>query len=248
MKKVYARPPRSVAIGKPPKNPLLFFFALVVAGDFLFAAAGRFVLFLLAASFFSLKVVGFAAVFAGAAAFFAGALVAFFAGAVLTALAVFFGAITVFFAAGAALTTFAVFFGADATFAACFAGDVADAAAFLDGAGAAADAPCFFSLNVVDFIFGAAVGAAAFTAGAFLNVGLYVNAAGFDDFFTTVLAEDVETFFVFVFFAEVVAVAWRFAAGVVAVDFFFAAAVAGEAGEDFFFGAPTDRFFVDTVL
>lgn len=237
MKKVYARPPRSVAIGKPPKNPLLFFFALVVAGDFLFAAAGRFVSFLLAASFFCLKVVGFAAVFAGAAAFFAGALVAFFAGAA-----------TVFFAAGAALTTLAVFFGADATFAACFAGDVADAAAFLDGAGAAAGAPCFFSLNVVDFIFGAAVGAAAFTAGAFLIVGLYVNAAGFDDFFTTVLAEDVETFFVFVFFAEVVAVACRFAAGVVAVDFFFAAAVAGEAGEDFFFGAPTDRFFVATVL
>lgn len=187
----------------------------------MFAAAGRFVSFLLAASFFCLKVVGFAAVFAGAAAFFA---------------------------AGAALTTLAVFFGADATFAACLAGDVADAAAFLDGAGAAADAPCFFSLNVVNFIFGAAVGAAAFTAGAFLNVGLYVNAAGFDDFFTTVLAEDVETFFVFVFFAEVVAVAWRFAAGVVAVDFFFAAAVAGEAGEDFFFGAPTDRFFVATVL
>ena len=51
------------------------------------------------------------------------------------------------------------------------------------GAGAAAAAPCFFSLNVVDFIFGAAVGAAAFTAGAFLIVGLYVNAAGFDDFF-----------------------------------------------------------------
>jgi hypothetical protein len=235
VKKVYARPPRSVAIGKPPNNPLLFFFALVGAGDFLFAAAGRFVFFLLAASFFSLKVVGFAAMFAGAAAFFAGALVAFFAGAA-----------TVFFAAGAALTTFAVFFGADATFAACFAGDVADAAAFLDSAGAAAGAPCFFSLNVVDFIFGAAVGAATFTAGAFLNVGLYVNAAGFDDFFTTVLVEDVETFFVFVFFAEVVAVA--FAAGVVAVDFFFAAAVAGEAGEDFFFGAPTDRFFVATVL
>ena len=59
------------------EKPTIVLFALVGAGDFLFAAAGRFVSFLLAASFFCLKVVGFAAVFAGAAAFFAGALVAF---------------------------------------------------------------------------------------------------------------------------------------------------------------------------
>ena len=105
-------------------------------------------------------------------------------------------------------------------------------AAFFDGAG-----------------FGVVVRAANFTVGAFLAVDLYAEAAGFafGVTFFGVLAEVVRTFFVFVFFAEVVA--GDLFAETFFVFVFFVEVVAGDflvvavAVTDFLFGAT--RFFVD---